>query len=32
MVQVTDTAKERLLEILNKNTEKRLRIFIKGIG
>jgi Fe-S cluster assembly iron-binding protein IscA len=32
MVQVTDMAKERLLDVLGKNTGKQVRIYIKGLG
>jgi Fe-S cluster assembly iron-binding protein IscA len=32
MLQVTDTAKEKLQEILQKNTGKHVRIYVKGMG
>ena len=32
MVQITDTAKEKLQDILDKNTGKYLRIFVEGMG
>jgi Fe-S cluster assembly iron-binding protein IscA len=32
MLQVTDTAKERLQDILEKNTGKHVRIYVKGVG
>ena len=32
MVQITDMAKERIQEILDKNSGKYLRLFIQGMG
>ena len=32
MVQITDTAKEKLQEILKKQSGKNLRIVVQGIG
>lgn len=32
MVQITDTAKEKLQEVLGRNKGKYLRIFINGFG
>ncbi len=32
MVQITDTARDKIKEVLDENAGKYLRIFIKGIG
>ena len=31
-MQITDTAKDKLQEVLNQNSGKYLRIFIEGVG
>jgi Fe-S cluster assembly iron-binding protein IscA len=32
MVQITDTAKEKIKEVLDQNTGKYIRLFIQGVG
>jgi Fe-S cluster assembly iron-binding protein IscA len=32
MVQITDTARDKIKEILDQNSGKYLRIFIQGMG
>jgi Fe-S cluster assembly iron-binding protein IscA len=32
MVQITDTARDKLKEILDQNAGKYLRIFVQGMG
>jgi Fe-S cluster assembly iron-binding protein IscA len=32
MVQITDTARDKIQEVLDKNDGKYLRIFIQGMG
>jgi Fe-S cluster assembly iron-binding protein IscA len=32
MIQITDTAKDKLKEVLNQNSGKYLRVFVQGSG
>jgi Fe-S cluster assembly iron-binding protein IscA len=32
MIQITDTARDKLREILDQNSGKYLRVFVQGVG